>query len=216
MSTLVSAALTLAPVVTGWWAHTLWLSRRLDCARRDPLTGLATRAAFTAAAHRLMRQGPVAVVVVDLDGFKAINDAHGHAAGDAALVEVGRRLCALAGGGLVARLGGDEFAALVPMASPVDLPTRLRELHEALFFSLRYEGARLPVAASIGGIWSGELPAPVLSLALRRADEAMYAAKRTRGGWLTAAGAEPTHASVNGRRAGRAGAPYLPDGGERR
>jgi diguanylate cyclase (GGDEF)-like protein/PAS domain S-box-containing protein len=79
----------------------------------DPLTGLANRRGLEAA----MAAGPpgraLAVFFVDLDGFKAINDAHGHDVGDLVLVEVGRRLArAVRGGDVVARLGGDEFVAL--------------------------------------------------------------------------------------------------------
>ena len=90
-------------------------------ASHDQLTGLANRAglerAILAWQHREDRRGPLAFFYVDLDGFKQINDQHGHVAGDALLRMVAARLMALApDGGLAARIGGDEFVLLVPEA----------------------------------------------------------------------------------------------------
>lgn len=86
--------------------------RRLDVgARRDALTGLWNRAAaFDQLASELESRSDTSVLVLDLDGFKAVNDAHGHRAGDAALAQVARRIeRSVPPGNLVARLGGDEF-----------------------------------------------------------------------------------------------------------
>jgi diguanylate cyclase (GGDEF)-like protein len=90
-------------------------------ATHDQLTGIANRAglerAITAWQHREDRRGRLAFFYLDLDGFKAVNDRHGHAAGDALLRMVAARLQALApGGGTAARIGGDEFVLLVPEA----------------------------------------------------------------------------------------------------
>ncbi|MBA2932771.1 GGDEF domain-containing protein [Sphingomonas sp. CGMCC 1.13654] len=90
-------------------------------ANHDQLTGLANRAglerAITGWQHREDRRGPLAFFYLDLDGFKAVNDRHGHAAGDALLRMVAARLQALAPtGGTAARIGGDEFVLLVPEA----------------------------------------------------------------------------------------------------
>jgi diguanylate cyclase (GGDEF)-like protein len=90
-------------------------------ASHDLLTGLANRAglerAINAWQHREDRRGPLAFFYLDLDGFKAVNDRHGHAAGDALLRMVAGRLQALApAGGTAARVGGDEFVLLVPEA----------------------------------------------------------------------------------------------------
>ncbi|WP_323179324.1 diguanylate cyclase domain-containing protein [Streptomyces longwoodensis] len=75
-----------SPVATAWGAHSVWMCRRLTAARRDPLSGLWTREAFEArAARTLARRSHVAVVLCDLDGFKAVNDTYGHATGDAAI-----------------------------------------------------------------------------------------------------------------------------------
>ncbi|MBW1604198.1 GGDEF domain-containing protein [Streptomyces sp. JJ66] len=209
MSTLFPAAAAAAPLLTGWGLHGWWLRRQLRTARLDPLTGLPTRALFERTAARLLRRGPAVVLVIDLDGFKALNDAHGHAAGDYAL------RCA-AGGldevlentgphAVPARLGGDEFAAVIPVADPVAVPWLLNALHARLCTPLAFHGHTLTPGASIGACLTGELPVADLSLALRLADEAMYAAKRGGGGWRIAHGPAPAARTANGRRAGRRG-----------
>ncbi|MFF0658656.1 GGDEF domain-containing protein [Micromonospora tulbaghiae] len=82
---------------------------------RDPLTGLANRAGLAAGWEQLAALRPW-VVVVDLDGFKPVNDTHGHAAGDHVLTAVAHRLRTVHG--VAARLGGDEFAALLLNTDP--------------------------------------------------------------------------------------------------
>jgi diguanylate cyclase (GGDEF)-like protein len=136
----------------------------------DPLTGLLNRAGFGEAAERLLalagREGlPVSVALIDLDGFKQVNDLKGHAAGDELLVELGRAWAdELRGSEVLARLGGDEFA-LVFVAdgdSAVDALGRLREA--------------APVGWSAGVVeWR---PGESLELAMARADEDLYRAKR--------------------------------------
>lgn len=208
MSVHLATALAAAPLAAGWSLHTMWMRRRLEAARRDPLTGLLTRAEFSKRGARLLRCGPCAVVVIDLDGFKAVNDAHGHAAGDAAIRAAGASLHDLLEGhpdGIAARWGGDEFAAVVPMADSVALPWLLRGLHGSLCAPFLHDGSSLTVGASVGGCWSGDLPDPDLSAAQRRADEVMYVVKRSGGGWLAAGPGAPAMPTVNGRRYGRAG-----------
>lgn len=209
MSALLPAAAAAVPLA-GWSVHGLWLRRQLHAARRDPLTGLRTRAAFERTAGRMLRRGPHAVIVIDLDGFKAVNDTFGHPAGDHALTAAATALTEAlereGRGGIAARLGGDEFAAAVPAADPVSVPLLLRELHARLCTPLAYRGRRFALGASQGACLTGELPVPDLSLALRRADEAMYVAKRGGGGWLVADGPTLSHPTSNGRRAGRRGA----------
>ncbi|MEU8351014.1 GGDEF domain-containing protein [Streptomyces sp. NPDC048845] len=170
------AVATVAPLL-GWAVHGGILTRRLASARRDPLTGLHTRAGWTARAERLIGRHPAtaAVLLVDLDHFKDLNDTHGHAAGDAALVATAERLrtwCSRLHG-IAGRLGGDEFTAVV-CHLPADGTAGLTaELHRPL----PYRDARLPLAASVGLCRVADLPLPVLTDALSAADDSMYLAK---------------------------------------
>ncbi len=159
----------------GWVLHSGLLSRRLATARRDPLTGLHTRAGWTTRAERLIAKHPGALVLlVDLDDFKAINDTHGHAAGDAVLTATARRLTDWCGRhGIAARLGGDEFAAIVTNLGPVNL----FDLWSALDQPVTHNGHVLPVSASVGCCLRDQLSVPTLTDALSAADAAMYAAK---------------------------------------
>jgi diguanylate cyclase (GGDEF)-like protein len=147
----------------------------------DALTGVASRAAFDSAGEARLRDGGAfAVVMLDLDGFKAVNDKYGHAAGDAVLAVIAQRLREpLRGGELVARLGGDEFALLL-----MDRPAHaLAELAEGLLRACRapvdFDGLGLVVGASAGIAVHGEQDETLAQL-LRRADRAMYDAKRQR------------------------------------
>ncbi|MFE9095518.1 GGDEF domain-containing protein [Streptomyces sp. NPDC007264] len=167
-------AASLAPLL-GWAVHGGILTRRLASSRHDPLTGLHTRAGWTARAEHLIRWRPRAVVLlVDLDHFKTLNDLHGHAAGDAALVATADRLRTWCGrNGTAGRLGGDEFVAVVQDSAAADLDALTTALHRPL----PYDGASLPMAASVGACLVTELPVPSLTHALAAADAAMYAAK---------------------------------------
>lgn len=206
----------VGPMAAAWGAHSLWMRRRLTAARRDPLSGLWTREAFeNRAVHTLARRPHVAVILCDLDGFKAVNDTHGHAAGDAAIrAAAGSLTDALDGrpGAVAARLGGDEFAAVVPLADPLSLPWLLRGLHDEMTAPFRHAGRDLTVGASIGAALSSDLnpaavsrPAEALATLLRLADEAMYAVKRTGGGWHYPAATTPARGTTAGRRTGRLG-----------
>ncbi|MEV5310718.1 GGDEF domain-containing protein [Streptomyces sp. NPDC052610] len=160
----------------GWALHGGLLVRRLSTARRDPLTGLHTRAGWTARAEHLLTRHPNALVIlVDLDDFKAINDTHGHAAGDTVLTATARRLTAWCGRhGIAARLGGDEFATIV--TDPARTPG-LYALQAALDQPVEHNGRVLPVSASVGHCHRSHLPVPTLTDALSAADSVMYAAK---------------------------------------
>ena len=153
-------------------------------ARHDPLTGLANRLALTEAVRELERtDDPVAVVLVDLDGFKDVNDRFGHAAGDEVLRAVAARLLdAIRPGDLVARLGGDEFAVLAPVpdaATGAELAHRLSTalLRPPVTVPVPGTTERAGVGASVGHVVG---PGRQLEELTRRADAAMYAAKAAR------------------------------------
>ncbi|WP_028815311.1 GGDEF domain-containing protein [Streptomyces flavidovirens] len=207
MSETLTALAAALPLAAGWSVHSLRLRRRIEAARRDPLTNLMRREAFEARAGRDLRKSLTSVVVIDLDGFKALNDTHGHAAGDVGLVIVAARLndWAIRMGGCAARLGGDEFAAVIAAAHHVDLQSALEDLHETLCEPFTFDGQRVELGASIGAIRDDGDLAGTLPALMRRADEAMYVAKEAGGGWYVAEGLTPVRETVNGRREGRRG-----------
>ncbi len=134
--------------------------RIAQLARFDPLTGLANRSLFREtlddAVERALRTGkPAALLFVDLDRFKAVNDGFGHAAGDLLLRQVAQRLQALVkGGATIARLGGDEFAILLPDGQD-DRAERLaqrivKELARPVPFANEGHGGAAVVGASVG------------------------------------------------------------------
>ncbi|MFD6751594.1 GGDEF domain-containing protein [Streptomyces anthocyanicus] len=212
MSQSLAALAAALPLASGWSIHTLWMRRRIEAGRRDPLTGLWTRDAFEERAVRLLaRHSHVAVLLVDLDGFKAVNDTYGHAAGDAAIRATGASLDdALTGHrrAVAGRLGGDEFAVAVALPDPIALPWLLRGLHDEITAPFRHAGRDLTVGASIGAALSSDIPGGTgqeLSALLRLADEAMYTAKRSGGGWLYPGAMAPVAGTTAGRRTGRPG-----------
>ncbi|MFC9799502.1 GGDEF domain-containing protein [Streptomyces bacillaris] len=168
-------AIAAALPAVGWALHTGLLTRRLASARRDPLTGLHTRAGWTARAERLLTKNPGALVLlIDLDDFKTINDTHGHAAGDAVLTATAERLARWCERhGIAARLGGDEFAAIVPELCDVNL----FDLWSALGQPVTHNGHTVPVSASVGHCVQSQLPVATLTDALSAADADMYATK---------------------------------------
>ncbi|GGC01820.1 putative bifunctional diguanylate cyclase/phosphodiesterase [Cellulomonas carbonis] len=160
-----------------------------ELARTDELTGLANRRAFYDEATRVLATGrPATVLLLDLDGFKEVNDSLGHGAGDALLALVARRLAAEArrgGGGregdVVARLGGDEFAALLPGATPETGARAVERMVGALTASYEIDGVRVRVSAAAGVVHAPEHGTTTEEL-VRCADVAMYASKAARSG----------------------------------
>ncbi|WBB51828.1 bifunctional diguanylate cyclase/phosphodiesterase [Verrucosispora sp. WMMA2044] len=155
----------------------------------DPLTGLANRAAMLGKGDQALRQlahdHPVALLLLDIDQFKEVNDTLGHAAGDQLLRLTANRLGALArSGDLLARLGGDEFALLlssVPVvgdrAAPMAYALRqARDIAERLAAPTEVAGVRMSVEVSVGVVVAPAGTADLTEL-LRRADIAMYQAK---------------------------------------
>ncbi|WP_164704604.1 putative bifunctional diguanylate cyclase/phosphodiesterase [Blastococcus litoris] len=153
----------------------------------DELTGLANRRALLRRVEELSAEGtPVALALLDVDKFKEVNDALGHAAGDDLLRLVARRLePALRAGDVLGRLGGDEFAvvaALEPNAPAADVALALgARLHERLAEPFPVEGMFVHASASIGVASTDDDVVRPTHL-LRRADVAMYDAKRSGGG----------------------------------
>lgn len=198
---------TLAVPLTGWTVHAIALHRRLAATKRDPLTGLLRRDAYTARARRLLtRHGDdVCVVMVDADHFKDINDGLGHAAGDTVLAAFGTRLTAWAGPRAAAgRLGGDEFAAVLEL--PAARRThRLEQLVRMLHTPVRLDDGRtVDVAASVGAAMPTAIGSRDLTHLQRAADAALYDGKHSGRAYL-ATTAHATRPSINGRRAGRPG-----------
>ncbi|MEU4626347.1 GGDEF domain-containing protein [Actinoplanes sp. NPDC023801] len=151
-------------------------------AGHDDLTGLANRRLFHTLAPELLRRDNCssAVLILDLNGFKPINDTYGHDAGDEVLRVVAKRIVACLGDHLVARFGGDEFAAL-PRAPRADAPGAwwhevAGSLSAAIAPPMNVLGHTLSVTASIGIVPAG--PSRDLTDLLRRADQAMFSAKR--------------------------------------
>lgn len=152
-------------------------------ASHDQLTGLANRAGLErvilAWRHREDRRGPLAFFYLDLDGFKRINDEHGHAAGDALLRMVAARLMALAPeGGLAARIGGDEFVLLVPETDRGGAQARAERTIAAIAgrpYDLE-DGVAVSIGASIGISRLPDHGHDVATL-MAAADGALYEAK---------------------------------------
>ncbi|MEU0059587.1 GGDEF domain-containing protein [Streptomyces sp. NPDC006334] len=204
MNALATFLLSALPLTVGWAAHVWWLRGCLNTARRDPLTGLRTREGFTRRATALLKDRRAVVVLADVDKFKTINDTFGHAAGDALLKATAERLAHHVGpSGVAGRLGGDEFAAvLLDDGTAGDL---LAVLHGVLARPVHGQDPAVHTTVSLGWVRAVDFPADDLSGLLRRADEAMYAAKQSRAG-TRRAGLGRLFATFAGRRAGRAGA----------
>ncbi len=149
----------------------------------DPLTEIANRRGFAEAWMSAIRRGRrtgarPGLLLLDVDHFKQINDTHGHAAGDAVMVETARRLAAAFGGAAVCgRWGGDEFVVMLPDCDPVGLQAAgLRALQAMRGQAFECgAGQRIRLTTSIGGYVAE--PGEPLDSAARRADLALYDAK---------------------------------------
>jgi diguanylate cyclase (GGDEF)-like protein len=158
----------------------------------DPLTGLSNRRKFLErleiALARRHASGGCALLLLDLDGFKEVNDRFGHAAGDALLVGVAERLQNLASAPAnAARLGGDEFALIIegPEAEESTAGSMVERLHARFARPIRYEERLLQPSGSVGIAFACDRTCDPLVL-LKAADAAMYRDKRERKQWPAA------------------------------
>ncbi|WP_026782005.1 GGDEF domain-containing protein [Pleomorphomonas koreensis] len=177
-------------------------------ALHDPLTGLPNRLLLLDRMQRLLdrRDGDAAATVfyLDLDGFKDVNDSAGHAAGDAVLIGVARRLREFCRDeDTVARLGGDEFVMVIPTDDRRVAAARAETLLAALSSPYPYNGRMLGVGVSIGVAMAPEHGVDVARL-LHKADDALYAAKQNGKGTVRFYGKAMRH---EGARAAPAAGP---------
>ena len=161
-------------------------------ALHDTLTGLPNRALLLDRLDHVIRRSRreldrrYAVLFVDLDGFKAVNDRLGHAAGDLLLIAVARRLeSCLRPGDTVARIGGDELAILIESPNPADDAQHIAErVLENVRRPFDIDGHQVVIGASIG-VAIGDDPEATSDSILRNADAAMYVGKRSgKGRWV--------------------------------
>ena len=152
-------------------------------ASQDSLTGLCSRRFFTEKLQSAVAQAhpdnPCGLLCLDLDGFKRVNDTHGHAGGDALLGEVGRRLASVVRSvDTVARLGGDEFAVLLHGPVTEEGTAKMAErILDAFAQYYEFEGTTISIRTSIGIALCGDPGTDAAGL-LRAADTALYQAKQ--------------------------------------
>ena len=159
-------------------------------ANHDSLTGLLNRAAFQGRLEQSLLQarrsaGAVALLFIDLDGFKSVNDAEGHRAGDEVLRIVAQRIASTVRvGDTLARLGGDEFLVMLDQEVTREvIDTIGHRIIEALHLPMAVDGRDLSIGASIGVAMYPPMEGDIDAL-MNRADQAMYAAKRAGKGRL--------------------------------
>ena len=198
---MIAVEVVQQPVVAGVGDRRVWLLRDVTNRERiaadlreqafhDPLTGLPNRALLqdrlrSAIAVAQRQEAPVSLLLLDLDGFKAVNDTRGHHAGDMVLVEIAARLTGtLRESDTAARLGGDEFVLMLPTTPLVGAIEASRALVDFINAPINVDGKPLSVGASIGiAVFPSHGRDPEMLLAA--ADSAMYEAKQAGGGYRT-------------------------------
>ncbi len=154
----------------------------------DPLTGLPNRILFGDRLRHALERGhrertPTCLLGIDLDGFKEINDQHGHPVGDEVLVAVADRLrSVLRSSDTAARVGGDEFSIVCENSERADAEALAQRLQHTVTEPLQVDGVVIPLGMSvgIGTVAGGTDPELAYELLIREADDAMYADKATR------------------------------------
>ena len=171
-----------------------------DLATHDPLTGLLNRLGLRQEIDRLQADPSphrsLALLAVDLDHFKSTNDDHGHAAGDAVLVEASRRLASALEGGLCARLGGDEFVAIRFVTDAAEGQGLRERLWREFRRPLAFRGRWLPVSASVGLACADSLDD--ITRLMDDADADLYANKHARAAGSDRPGAATAGTSSHG------------------
>lgn len=190
---LIHGVLFLAMCVVSvvhWRTHERARSALARQALHDPLTGLPNRTLLLdrlelALSDRARTDASVAVLMLDIDGFKPVNDTFGHSAGDGLLVELAARLgTAVRPGDTTARLGGDEFAVVLPGASAGDAVGTAQRLIQAASAPFPVAGEEISVGVSVGIAVTSAVPETAQRL-LDRADAALLTAKRSGRGTST-------------------------------
>lgn len=156
--------------------------RRLEhLAHCDTLTSLPNRNALNARLEEAIARGPCALMLLDLDGFKDINDTLGHSVGDLLLADVARRIESCVGDAdMVARFGGDEFAIVLSDCNPLRIDSLCRAIFDSLATPFQVNGKSVFVGTSIG-IALAPKDASTVDQLLSRADLALYSAKAEHG-----------------------------------
>lgn len=192
---LIAVLLNIALILFGWRRYRdleieVQLRREAEeqaraLAEVDPLTGCLNRRSFAEKGTQLLEQTQaggqsIALLMLDLDNFKQVNDVYGHAAGDQVLVKAAERIRALVpAGALTARLGGDEFACafIFDLNSPETVDRVAEDLVAAMTDPVRENGLHLRISTSIG-VAHSDPESESIDMLMRRADIAMYCAKR--------------------------------------
>ncbi|WP_037492779.1 putative bifunctional diguanylate cyclase/phosphodiesterase [Sphingomonas sp. PAMC 26605] len=195
-SLVIALLLNVALILFGWLRHrelakevtvrTAAEERAQMLAARDPLTGFLNRRSLAEEGAAMFvraqtRNKAMALLMLDLDHFKMVNDMHGHAIGDALLQQVALEIAAaMPGVALTARFGGDEFACafLFDAAHPATVERIAEKLVSQLAQPFRVEGLQLHISVSVG-IARSDFDCPSIDALMRSADIAMYAAKNS-------------------------------------